>query len=44
MIENKYIDLSTKEELRKNAEEYGDKKGIAREMIELFGVYKTTKE
>ena len=25
-----------------NADEYGDENGIAREMIDLFGVYKTT--
>ena len=38
-----YIPLSDVENiLRANAEEYGDKKGIAREMIDLFGVYKTT--
>ena len=44
-FELRYIPLTNvEEELRKNAEEYGDKKGIAREMIELFGVYKTTKE
>ncbi len=44
-FELRYIPLTNvEEELRKNAEEYGDKKGIAREMIELFNVYKTTKE
>ena len=44
-FELRYIpSTNVEEELRKNAEEYGDKKGIAREMIELFGVYKTTKE
>ena len=44
-FELRYIPLTNvEEELRKNAEEYGEKKGIAREMIELFGVYKTTKE
>ena len=44
-FELRYIPLTNvEEELRKNAEEYGDKKGIAREMIELFGVYKKTKE
>ena len=42
-FELRYIPLTNvEEELRKNAEEYGDKKGIAREMIDLFGVYKTT--
>lgn len=40
-FELRYIPLTNVEdELRKNAEEYGDKKGIAREMIELFNVYK----
>ena len=34
--------LDVENVLRTNAEEYGDKKGIAREMIDLFGVYKTT--
>ena len=43
-FELRYIPLSDVENvLRENAEEYGDKKGIAREMIDLFGVYKTTK-
>lgn len=42
-FELRYIPLmNVKEELRKNAEEYGDKKGIAREMIDLFDVYQTT--
>ena len=42
-FELRYIPLSDVENvLRANAEEYGDKKGIAREMIDLFGVYKTT--
>lgn len=42
-FELRYIPLSDVEDvLRKNAEEYGDKKGIVREMIDLFGVYKTT--
>lgn len=42
-FELRYIPLLNVENvLRTNAEEYGDKKGIAREMIELFGVYKTT--
>ena len=37
----RYIPLSDVENvLRANAEEYGDKKGIAREMIDLFSVYK----
>ncbi len=44
-FELRYIPLTkVEEELRKNANEYGDKKGIAREMIDLFDVYKTTKE
>ncbi len=42
-FELRYIPLLDVENvLRTNAEEYGDKKGIAREMIDLFGVYKTT--
>ena len=42
-FELRFIPLtSVEEELRKNAEQYGDKKGIAREMIELFGIYKAT--
>lgn len=42
-FELRYIPLSDVENvLRANAEEYGDKKGIAREMIDLFDVYKTT--
>ena len=41
-FELRYIPLSDVEKiLRKNAEEYGDKKGIAREMIDLFEHYKT---
>ena len=41
--ELRYIPLLDVENvLKTNAEEYGDKKGIAREMIDLFGVYKTT--
>ena len=40
-FELRYISLSNvEEELKKNAEEYGDKKGIAREMLELFSLYK----
>jgi 8-oxo-dGTP pyrophosphatase MutT (NUDIX family) len=40
-FELRYIPLSNvEEELKKNAEEYGDKKGIAREMLELFSLYK----
>lgn len=43
-FELRYIPLSDVENVLKlNAEEYGDKKGIAREMIDLFGVYKATK-
>lgn len=42
-FELRYIPLLNVENvLRTNAEEYGDKKGIAREMIDLFWVYKTT--
>lgn len=41
-FELRYIPLLDVENvLKTNAEEYGDKKGIAREMIDLFGVYKT---
>ena len=40
-FELRYIPLSDVEDvLRKNAEEYGDKRGIAREMIELLEIYK----
>ena len=40
-FELRYIPLSNvEEELKKNAEEFGDKKGIAREMLELFYLYK----
>lgn len=43
-FELRYIPLTNvEEELGKNAEKYGDKKGIAREMLELFGVYKQYK-
>ena len=42
-FELRYIPLSNVENvLKTNAEEYGDEKGIAREMIDLFEVYKTT--
>ena len=42
-FELRYIPLSDVENvLKTNAEEYGDENGIAREMIDLFGVYKTT--
>lgn len=42
-FELRYIPLTNVEyELRQNAEKHGDKKGIAREMIELFGIYKAT--
>lgn len=30
-----------KDELKKNAEEFGDKRGITREMLELFEIYKS---
>ena len=44
-FELRYIPLSNvEEELKNNVEEYGDKKGIAKEMIDLFAVYKSTKE
>lgn len=40
----KYIPLSNVEEvLKNNAEEFGDNHGIAREMLELFEVYKGQK-
>ena len=42
-FELRYIPLSDVENvLKTNAEEYGDENGIAREMIDLFGIYKTT--
>ena len=41
-FELRYIPLENVEnELRKNADEYGDKRGIAREMLELFDIYKS---
>lgn len=41
-FELRYIPLSDVENvLKTNAEEYGDENGIAREMIDLFKVYKT---
>ena len=40
-FELRYIKLSNiEEELKKNIELYGDKKGIAREMLELLKIYK----
>ena len=40
-FELQYISLANvEEELRKNALKYGDERGIAKEMIELFRVYK----
>ena len=30
------------DELRKNAKEFGDKKGITREMLELLKIYKSS--
>ena len=40
-FELRYIPIdNVEEELRRNAEEYGDTKGIAREMLELFKIYK----
>ena len=42
-FELRYIPLLDVENvLKTNAEEYGDENGIAREMIDLFGVYTTT--
>ena len=42
-FELRYIPLSDVEDvLKTNAVEYGDENGIAREMIDLFAVYKTT--
>lgn len=42
-FELRYIPLSDVENvLKTNAEEYGDENGIAREMTDLFEVYKTT--
>ena len=42
-FELRYIPLLDVENvLKTNAEEYGDENGIAREMIDLFGIYKTT--
>lgn len=42
-FELRYVPLNSIENvLRQNAEEYGDRKGIAREMINLFGIYKDT--
>lgn len=41
-FELRYIPISDVENvLMKNVEEYGDKRGIAREMIDLFEIYKT---
>ncbi len=43
-FELRYIPLTNVEEvLRKNAEKYGDKHGIAKEMFKLFDIYKATK-
>ena len=40
-FELRYIPLEiVEEELKKNTAEYGDKKGITREMLELFKIYK----
>lgn len=40
-FELRYIPLDQVEkELKKNAEEYGDKKGITREMLEVLTIYK----
>lgn len=44
-FELRYIPLSdVEEELRRNVLKFGDEKGIAREMLELFAVYKKYKE
>lgn len=41
-FELRYIPLENVEnELKRNADEYGDKRGIAREMLELFEIYKS---
>ena len=41
-FELRFIPLNkVEDELRKNAEEFGDKRGIAREMLELFEIYKS---
>ena len=41
-FELRYIPLQrVEEELRKNAKEYGDECGIAREMLKLFEIYKS---
>ncbi len=44
-FELRYISLENiEEELKRNADEFGDKKGIAREMLELIDVYKSSKK
>lgn len=44
-FELRYIPLNeVEDELRKNAEEFGDKHGIAREMLELFEIYKSNND
>lgn len=44
-FELRYIPLNKiEEELIKNAEKYGDKRGITREMLELFSIYKQMKK
>lgn len=41
-FELRYIHLDkVEEELKKNAEEFGDRRGITREMLELFEIYKS---
>lgn len=41
-FELRFIPLNkVEDELRKNAEEFGDKRGITREMLELFEIYKS---
>lgn len=44
-FELRYIPLNNvEEELKNNIEKFGDKKGIAKEMLELFNIYKNMKD
>ena len=44
-FELRFIPLSAvEEELKKNAADYGDKKGITKEMLELFSIYKKMRD
>lgn len=44
-FELRFISLSAvEEELKKNAADYGDKKGITKEMLELFSIYKKMRD